>query len=204
MPSQIQDPAPTSGPSRNPASESPSDLDPVVDETSDPMNDPVPATPAPISAPVPMSTVPTPATTVPPPTPVPATPNMTPMGPEEDPSTSKENTKRSRATKTKKTPKVMEFRVGLKETTAKYVGQLDLLVFTMLTTPRGICEREWAQENTYGTRAEFDAHFNGLSPAKRKVRRIAIGVNPTNAAPRCMTTRRRHWLFRCFRNPAVY
>ena len=47
----------------------------------------------------------------------------------------------------------------------------------MLTTPRGICERDWALGNPNGTRCEFDAHFDALPTEKRKVRRIATACN---------------------------
>ena len=173
MPPQIQVPTPISGPSGNLASRSSSDSDPVANLTSNPSDDPEPATSTMIPTTVPIPTTPTPATTA---------PDVTPTGSEEGPATSEKNEKRGRTTKTTKAPKVKAFRVVLKETTAKYVGQLCPLVVSTLTTPRGICERDWAKENPHGTRASFDAHFGGLSPAKRKVCTIAMDVNPTNTA----------------------
>jgi len=47
----------------------------------------------------------------------------------------------------------------------------------MLTTPRGICERDWAGENPSGTRNEFNAYFKGLPRAKRGVCGLTKGNN---------------------------
>ena len=47
----------------------------------------------------------------------------------------------------------------------------------------GLAEHEWASENPTGTKAEFNAHFKGLSKTQLQVRTMVDVDNITDSMP---------------------
>ena len=45
----------------------------------------------------------------------------------------------------------------------------------MLIIPRGLCKRDWAKNNEFGTCGEFNAYFKELPFAEKDVHMTVIG-----------------------------